>query len=133
MHVRRLPRSIGSLALVGLAALVLGALSATPLTAQQPSACAQACRETERTASAACRGRRSCVDDARFAARRCELACQPLDPVARCRAACAIESDVCDAGCRDLPTAGEQRGCLRRCGSQYHITCPQQCDAPARD
>ncbi|MBN8612549.1 MAG: hypothetical protein J0L92_18285 [Deltaproteobacteria bacterium] len=115
---RSLALSLG-LALVALAG---GARS------QTPSACVDACRADERAQVTACRGRRECVSGASFTARRCELGCNTtMTEGARCRAECDIDSDRCDAGCQSIRDEGERRGCLRRCGSHHHVSCPQRC------
>ncbi|MBX7192043.1 MAG: hypothetical protein K1X94_08295 [Sandaracinaceae bacterium] len=100
----------------------------TGAASQRPSACVTQCRSSEQRAREACHGDTSCTDRAVFTSRRCALACdRSMSEGARCRAQCAIESDECDASCRAMHDDGEQRGCLRRCGSRYHLSCPREC------
>lgn len=61
----------------------------------------------------------------------CVLSCPPpegLSPVERCRFECSQQSRRCDRGCRAEVSDGARRGCLRRCGSAYHVSCPHQCE-----
>lgn len=107
---------------LAVAAITAGARSQRP----SPSACEQRCRGAEQAQRAHC-GDDRCRGEVGFRARRCMLACNTsLSAVDRCRAECDIDSDECDFGCR---SQRDERGCLRRCGSRHHISCPQECAA----
>jgi len=61
----------------------------------------------------------------------CELECPPPDgltPVERCHFECQQASDRCDRGCASERDPGARRGCLRRCGSRHHVSCPRECE-----
>lgn len=93
---------------------------ATIAAAQQQSArerCVSRCGEQHRGDSHAREG--------------CELECPPPDgltPVERCQFECRQESRQCDRGCNEETDEGERRGCLRRCGSRHHVSCPRECE-----
>ena len=115
---------------LSLGALVSGMVAPRALS-QRVTPCVEACRTAAASARDRCARELRCQDRARFDERRCALGCDTtMNPVERCREECDIQSDACDAGCRDEPTDGERRGCLRRCGSRYHHSCPRECDEP---
>ncbi len=107
----------------GLSALFLFAGARATSQPRSRTECDRTCADRQQQATTRCARNASCEQDARFERRRCDARCIS-DPVERCRTECGIASDECDARCRTTP---DERGCLRRCGSRYHISCPREC------